>query len=67
MGTKLLILAALMALTVTVSGCKEDKDEVASPDCASHATKYDPSVCPRADTGIKRSEPKTWSMDGGSK
>lgn len=67
MKTTLLMIAALLTLTAALSGCKEDKDEVASPDCANHATQYDSSVCPRADTGITRSKPKTWSMDGGSK
>ena len=67
MGTRFLLIAALVAMTATVSGCKEDKDEAASPDCVNQATKYDPSVCPRADTGITRSKPKTWSLDGGNK
>lgn len=53
--------AAFLVAFFALSGCKKE-EEVASPNCVNPATKNDPSLCPRADTGITRSKPKNWSM-----
>jgi hypothetical protein len=58
--------ATVLVVFVALSGCKKE-EEVASPNCINPATKNDSSLCPRADTGIKRSKPETWSMGSESK
>ncbi|WP_146151484.1 hypothetical protein [Pseudomonas sp. R9.37] len=57
----LTVSAAILVSFFALTGCKKE-EEVASPNCVNPATKNDPSLCPRADTGITRSKPKTWSM-----
>lgn len=67
MQIKRLVTASLLVLLAAVSGCKEEKDEVASPNCSNPVTASDPSKCPRQDGNITRSQPKTWSMDSEKK
>jgi PBP1b-binding outer membrane lipoprotein LpoB len=66
MKAKITVTAAILVAFFALSGCKKE-DEVASPNCVNPATKNDPSLCPRADTGITRSKPKTWSMGSENK
>jgi hypothetical protein len=63
MQYKILGTASLLVIVLTLSGCKEDKDDLASPNCASPITSNDSSKCPRNDGNITRSKPQTWSMD----
>lgn len=62
-----LVTAYLLVILAAVSGCKEEKVEVASPNCSDSATASDSSKCPRQDGNITRSQPKTWSMDSEKK
>lgn len=63
MQTKRVVTATLLVLLTAVSGCKEEQNEIASPNCSDPATAQDSSKCPREDGNITRSKPKTWSMD----
>lgn len=67
MQFKKLVTATLLVLLVAISGCKKDKDEVASPNCADPVISSDSSKCPRQDGTITRSKPQTWSMDSEKK
>lgn len=67
MKFKQLVTLSLIALLTAVSGCKKDKEEVASPNCSNPAISSDSSKCPRQDGNIIRSQPKTWSMDSEKK
>lgn len=67
MQIKRLVTMSLLVLVAAVSGCKEEKGEVASPNCSNPAIASDASKCPRQDGNITRSQPKTWSMDSEKK
>lgn len=67
MRTKKIIALTLLVLSVGMSGCKEEKTEVASPACSDAATASDSTKCPRQDGNITRSKPQNWSLDSENK
>lgn len=60
---KALCTTLVFSLMLGLAGCKEDKVEVASPDCANPVTASDATKCPRGEGNIIRSKPQTWSLD----
>lgn len=66
MKVTIIVPTAVLFVILAISGCNK-KEDVASPNCVNPATKNNPTLCPRADTGIERSTPKKWSMGSGSK
>lgn len=64
MRIKSLCLLLALPIIVSVTGCKEDKEQIASPSCANPVTASDPEKCPRGEGNIIRSKPETWELGG---
>lgn len=62
MRIRSLYLLLALSIIVSVTGCKEEKEQVASPSCANPVTAVDPEKCPRGEGNIIRSKPETWEL-----